>query len=117
LEEKQQKNFLLKDKIEEMYMIVSQRLIAMPKIERRYFREKIEKLFMEMLTEVYEFMYIPEERGKHISEIIKHCMIIREMTRFLYKMGKIKNDSAFLQTGEKRVEILKITKTIKQKYT
>jgi hypothetical protein len=43
-------------------------------------------------------------------------LVIREMTRFLYKIGKIKNDNAFLQTWERRVEILKITKTIQQKY-
>jgi len=46
LEEKAQSNFLLKDKIEELYLIISQWLIKMPKIERRYFREKIEKMFI-----------------------------------------------------------------------
>lgn len=116
LEEKKEQNFLLKDKIEELYMIVSQWLIKMPKIERRYFREKIEKLFMDLLVSVYQFMYIKSLRKALINDIINFCLVIREMTRFLYKIGKIKNDNAFLQTWERRVEILKITKTIQQKY-
>lgn len=115
LEEKIQSNFLLKDKIEELYIIISQWLIKMPKIERRYFREKIEKMFMELLSNVYEFMYFPSKRVASIENIIQLSMIIREMTRFLYKLGKIHNDNAFLQTWEKWVEVLKITKSIQQK--
>lgn len=87
----------------------------MPKIERRYFREKIEKMFMELLSNVYEFMYFPSKRVSSIENIIQLSMIIREMTRFLYKLGKIHNDNVFLQTGEKWVEVLKITKSIQQK--
>jgi hypothetical protein len=79
-------------------MIVSQWLIKMPKIERRYFREKIEKLFMDLLVSVYQFMYIKSLRKALINDIINFCLVIREMTRFLYKIGKIKNDNAFLQT-------------------
>jgi len=86
LEEKTQSNFLLKDKIEELYITISQWLIKMPKIERRYFREKIEKMFMDLLSSVYEFMYFPSKRVSSIENIIQLSMIIREMTRFLHKL-------------------------------
>jgi hypothetical protein len=116
LEEKQQKNFLLKDKIEEMYLIISQRLIKMPKIERRYFREKIEKMMMNMLALIYEFMYSTQTRKESIDQIMQQSLIVREFTRFLYKLGKIKNDNVYLDTAGKREEILKITKTLQNKY-
>jgi len=115
LEEKQQRNFLLKDKIEEMYLIVSQRLIKMPKIERRYFREKIERIMIDVLWDVYEYMYFPTKRRESIKRIQESIFVVREYTRFLYSMGKIKNDTVFLNAGEKWVEILKIVKTLENK--
>ncbi|MEI7563025.1 MAG: hypothetical protein WCJ39_05035 [bacterium] len=69
-----------------MYITISQWLIKMPKIERRYFREKIEKMFMDLLSSVYEFMYFPSKRVSSIENIIQLSMIIREMTRFLHKL-------------------------------
>jgi len=116
LEEQQPKTFLLKDKIEDLYLIISQRLIKMPKIERRYFREKIEKMMINLLGYIYEYMYIPATRSTTIKKISESSLIIREYTRFLYKLGKIKNDNVFLDTGEKWLEIMKITKTLQNKH-
>lgn len=88
----------------------------MPKIERRYFREKIEKMMINLLGYLYEYMYIPATRSNTIKKISESSLIIREYTRFLYKLGKIKNDNVFLDTGEKRLEVMKITKTLQNKH-
>jgi hypothetical protein len=88
----------------------------MPKIERRYFREKIETMYMGLLGLVYEYMYVPQTRADTIKKINQHCLILREYTRFLYKLGKIKNDTVFLDAGEKWLEIMKITKTLQNKH-
>ena len=47
LEDKNEKNFLLQTKIEELYILLSELLIKLPKKERFYFRDKIEKIFLD----------------------------------------------------------------------
>gem|GEM_PF-2532627 len=76
----------MKDRLEEVYILLSQQMIKMPKKERYYFRDKIEKLFMELLQFVYEFMYNLENRKLLIKQIFNKVMILREFTRFLYKI-------------------------------
>ena len=116
IEEKNQKNFILKDRLEEVYILLSQQMIKMPKKERYYFRDKIEKLFMDLLQFVYEFMYNLENRKLLIKQIFNKVMILREFTRFLYKIWKIRNDNVYLDLWDRWIEILKICKWIMSKY-
>lgn len=115
LEEKIEKNFLLKDKLEEIYLLLSHRLIKMPRKERYYFREKIEKIYMDMLENVYKYMYNLEDRKELIKNIQDKVFVLREFTRFLYKIGRIRNDNYYLDLGERWIEIMKICKGVRNK--
>lgn len=116
IEEKNEKNFLLKDKLEHIYLLTSELLLKLPKKERYYFRDKIEKVFMDLLFDVYSYMYNLWDRKILIGEIFKKSLILREYGRFLYKLWKIKNDTVFLDIWDKWTEVLKICKGIQNKY-
>lgn len=112
LESKNTKNFLLKDKIEDIYMIMIDLLLKLPRKERYFFREKIEKLFLDLFEQVYIFMYNLWDRKIIIKDIFNRVMVLREFTRFLYKLWKIKNDNVYLDLWDKWIEVLKICKWI-----
>lgn len=114
-EEKNEKNFLLKDKLEDIYVIVIDLLLKLPKKQRYFFREKLERLFFEIFENVYKYMYNIWNRKELIEKIFSNCMVLREFFRFLYKIWKIKNDNVYLDLWDKWVEILKICKSIKEK--
>jgi len=115
IEAKNEKNFLLKDKLENIYLTLLDLLFRLPKKERYFLREKIEKIFLDLFELIYEYMYNLWDRKILIKEIFKKVMILREFTRFLYKMWKIKNDNIFLNLGDDWIEILKICKGIMNK--
>jgi len=71
---------------------------------------------MELLQFVYEFMYNLENRKLLIKQIFNKVMILREFTRFLYKIWKIRNDNVYLDLWDRWIEILKICKWIMSKY-
>lgn len=115
LEDKNEHNFLLKDKLEDIYMILLELLLKLPKKERYFFREKIEKQFLDLFEQVYIYMYNLWDRKIIIKNIFNITMILREFTRFLYKLWKIKNDNVYLDLWDKWIEILKICKGIMKK--
>ena len=43
-------------------------------------------------------------------------LVAREFTRFLYKSSKIMKDGFYLDVGERWIEVLKIVKTLRNKY-
>lgn len=112
LEDRNEKNFLLKDKLESIYIIILDLLLKLPKKERYFFREKIERLFLDLFELIYEYMYDLWDRKVLIKDIFKKVMILREFTRFLYKMWKIRNDNVYLDLWDKWIEILKMCKGI-----
>jgi len=114
-EEKNEKNFLLKDKIEDIYIIVVDLLLKLPKKERYFFREKIERLFLDLFEQVYNYMYNIWDRKNLIESIFNKSIILREFFRLLYKIWKIKNDNIYLNLWDKWIEVLKICKWIKEK--
>lgn len=116
LKEKHTENFLLKDKIEDIHILLSQWLMKLPRKERYYFRDKIEILLMDILEHVYMYMYNLWERQIHIEEIYSKVLVAREFTRFLYKSSKIMKDGFYLDVGERWIEVLKIVKTLRNKY-
>ena len=111
-EDKNIKNFLLKDKLEGIYLIMLDLLLKLPKKERYFFREKIERLFLDLFEQVYSYMYNLWDRGLLIKEIFNKVLILREFTRFLYKLWKIKNDNIYLDLWDRWIEVLKICKGI-----
>lgn len=115
LEDKNEKNFLLKEKLEDIYMISSGLLMRLPKKERYYFREKFERLFMDLLEYVYKYMYNLEDRKVIIEKIFSVSIILREYFRFFYKIWVIKNDNVFIDLWDRWLEILKICKGIRNK--
>lgn len=115
LEDKNEKNFLLKEKLENIYLISSDLLMRLPKKERYYFREKFERLFMDLFEYVYKYMYNLEDRKIIIENIFSASIILREYFRFFYKIWIIKNDNVFIDLGDKWIEVLKICKWIKNK--
>ncbi len=62
--EEKTKNFLLKDKLEELFCLLQEILLRLPKKERYFLREKIERNFLELLEKVYQYMYQRELREK-----------------------------------------------------
>lgn len=115
IEQKNERNFLLKDKLENIYIILLDLLMKLPKKERYFLREKIEKIFLDLFELIYEYMYDLWDRKILIKEVFKKVMILREFTRFLYKMWKLKNDNVYLDLWNFWVEILKICKWIMNK--
>lgn len=115
VEDKNERNFLLKDKLENIYIILLYLLMKLPKKERYFLREKIEKIFLDLFENTYEYMYNLWDRKILIKEIFNKIMILREFTRFLYKMWKIKNDNIYLDLWDSWIEILKICKWIMNK--
>jgi len=57
-------NFLLKDKLEELFCMLQEILLRLPKKERYFLREKIERNFLTLLEKVYQYMYQRELRDK-----------------------------------------------------
>lgn len=106
-------NFLLKDKIENIYLVLSQRMIKLPRKERYFIREKIERIYMDLFEYVYKYMYNLWERKILIEHIFWMVIVLREYTRFLYNFWKITNDTVYLDLWQRRVEVLKICKSIK----
>lgn len=116
IEEKNEKNFLLKDKLEEIFILLISILMRIPKKERYYIRWKIENLFLDVLEKVYMYMYNLWDRKDLIKSIFSNIMVIREFCRFLYKDQKITNANVFLDLWNRFTEVLKISKWIINTY-
>jgi hypothetical protein len=116
IEEKNEKNFLLKDKLEDIFVLIVSILMRLPKKERYYLRSKIETLFLDILEKIYKYMYNLSDRRDLIKSIFWEVMIIREFCRFLYKDQKITSSNVYLDLWDKFTEILKISKWIINTY-
>ena len=112
LEEKKWNDFLLKNKIEEIYVLLSSWLIKLPRKERYYFRDKIERLYMDLLEDIYKYMYNIWSRKDSMQNVFDKVLVIREFSRLLYTMWIKNSDLAFLDLWERWLEVLKISKTI-----
>ena len=115
LEEKNEKNFLLQEKLEEFYIILLEFLIKMPAKERYFIRQHIELLFFKIYDKVVLYKYNLEQRSELSNEIFTNTMLLREYIRFLNKIWKIKKEGVFLDMWWKIVEVLKILKVIKNR--
>lgn len=112
LEEKKWNDFLLKNKIEDIYVLLSSWLIKLPRKERYYFRDKIERLYMDLLEDIYKYMYNIWNRKDSMQNVFDKVLVIREFSRLLYTMWIKNSDLAFLDLWERWLEVLKISKTI-----
>ena len=103
---------MLKNKIEEIYVLLSSRLIKLPRKERYYFRDKIERLYMDLLEDIYKYMYNIWSRKDSMQNVFDKVLVIREFSRLLYTMWIKNSDLVFLDLWERWLEVLKISKTI-----
>lgn len=116
VEEKGQKNFLLKQKLESVYhkMLIS--IMKFPKKERFYIRGKLEKAMLDVLHDVYTFAYEPQLRAQKIGDIMSGLLVFREFLRLAYSIGNYMKDTAYFDITGDLVESMKIAKTLKNKY-
>jgi hypothetical protein len=115
IEDKSEKNFLLKDKAEDIYIQFVSFVLTFSKKERYFFREKLERLFLDLFEYIYKYMYNLWDRKELIEIIFNKVMILREFYRLLYKIWKVKNHNIYLELWGKWIELLKICKWIKSK--
>jgi hypothetical protein len=108
-------NFLLKDRLEDLFLILQELLLRLPKKERYFLREKIERNFLNLLEKVYQYMYQKDQRARLSREFMWDVLVLREFTRFLYMTGRIKNENVYLDLGERWIEICKIVKWLTEK--
>lgn len=108
------KNFLLKDKLEELFHLLQEILLRLPKKERYFLREKIERNFLELLEKVYQYMYQKELREQLSQKFMWEILVLREFTRFLNMTGKIRNENIYLDLWERWIEICKIVKGLQK---
>jgi len=112
LEEKPVQNFLLKEKLESIHTDILRLFLRLPKQERMYMRETIERLLLAILGDTYAFMYKLSDRKILIQKIQSQAMIVREYLKHLYQMGLIRNDTVYLNFQDRFVEIFKMCKGI-----
>lgn len=110
LEEKPVQNFLLKEKLESIHTDLLRLFLRLPKQERMYMRETIERLLLSILGDVYAFMYKLSDRKILIKQIQSQSLIVREHMKHLYQMGMIRNDTVYLDFQDRFVEIFKMCK-------
>ncbi|MDR1945037.1 MAG: hypothetical protein LBQ59_02935 [Candidatus Peribacteria bacterium] len=48
---------MLKDKVEDVYIIIFDLLLRLPRKERYFIRERIERLFLDVFEDIYSYMY------------------------------------------------------------
>ena len=114
--ETEQKDFLLKQKTEQLYRLMILHTMKLPKKERFYIREKIERHLLGMLEHIYAFMYQKTERKALVELLFSEAMILREFLRLLHEIGHSLGESIYMDLSNRIVEILKILKRLKGKY-
>lgn len=115
LEEKSVPNFLLEQKLQDVYILSLDLLLRLPKKQRYFFREKIERLFFDTFELVFKYKYNLWERNIFITEIFNNTLLLKEFFRMFYNTWKIKWDIFYLDIWDKFIEILKICKSVKNK--
>lgn len=115
LETKNTSNFLLEQKLQDLYILSSDLLLRLPKKHRYFFREKIERLFLDTFEVIFKYKYNLWDRNKFISNIFDNVLLLKEFFKMFYNMWKIKWDVFYLDIWDRFVEILKICKSIKNK--
>lgn len=115
LEEKNISNFLLEQKLQDLYILSSSLLLRLQKKERYFFREKIERLFLDTFELVFTYKYNLWDRNYLISNIFNNILLLKDFFKILYNIWKIKWDIFYLDIWDRFIEILKICKWIKNK--
>ncbi len=115
LEEKSISNFLLEQKLQDLYILSLSLLLRLQKKERYFFREKIERLFLDTFELVFTYKYNLWDRNYIISKIFNNILLLKDFFKILYNIWKIKWDIFYLDIWDRFIEILKICKWIKNK--
>ena len=115
LEEKSISNFLLEQKLQDLYILSLSLLLRLQKKERYFFREKIERLFPDTFELVFSYKYNLWDRNYLINNIFNNILLLKDFFKILYNIWKIKWDIFYLDIWDRFIEILKICKWIKNK--
>ena len=86
LEDRETKRFLLKERVEELFIITNSFLMKIPKKERYFLREKIEHSLIEILDSTYRYMYLVPERPALSNALFSQMLIVREFIRLIRNM-------------------------------
>ena len=78
LEEKSISNFLLEQKLQDLYILSSSLLLRLQKKERYFFREKKERLFLDTFELVFTYKYNLWDRNYLISNIFNNILLIKQ---------------------------------------
>ena len=115
IEDRETKRFLLKERFEELFAIVNGFLMKISKKERYFLREKIETKMLEILENIYQYMYNPSSRIVLSEKLFSDLLILREFLRFTRRMGHLHKDVVYLDVTDRCLELLKIMKAIREK--
>lgn len=111
------KDFLLKKKVEWIYKDFLFHIVKACKKERFFIREKVEKVFLNILEKIYDFMYNLDERDITIRYIFNKLLILKEFFVFIHFEVELLKETVYIDLSERLVEVLKITKRIKSSST
>jgi hypothetical protein len=113
LEDRETKKFLLKERAEELFLITNGFLMKIPKKERYFLREKIERSMIGILDSIYRYSYLVSERPRLAESVFAEILVFREFVRLVRHMGHLGKDAVYLDVSERCVEMLKIAKALK----
>lgn len=85
----------------------------MPKKERFYFREKAERLMLDILEDVYRYSYHPPTRHETAVRMSLDVLIFRDFLRLAFDSDMGIPPGTYLQIGRDLLSALKILKTLR----
>ena len=85
----------------------------MPKKERFYFREKAERLMLQILEDTYRYSYHPSVRKETAVRLSVNVLVFREFFRLAFDSGMGIPPGTYLQIGRDLLSALKILKALR----
>ena len=81
------RDFQLKTVLERAYRDFQGAAVRMPKKERFYFREKSERLMLDILEDAYRYAYDPRSRTETAAKLSVSVLVFREFLRLAFDSG------------------------------
>lgn len=85
----------------------------MPKKERFYFREKSERLMLDILEDVYRYAYDTQSRPETATRLSINVLVFREFLRLAFDAEMGIPAGTYLSIGRDLLSALKILKALK----
>jgi hypothetical protein len=107
------KDFQLKAILEKAYRDFQAAAVRMPKKERFYFREKSERLMLEILEDTYRYSYDTNARVETATRLSINVLVFREFLRLAFDAEMGIPAGTYLSIGRDLLSALKILKALK----